>query len=83
MELASLGQMLDRGGKEAHKLVAALLKSSVTKDWIVKVCTCPLYVDRAVKFVAPVLKKRNTKMCESVICKNQTQALLEAMDDSK
>ena len=40
MELASLGQVLDRGeGDDPQTLVNALLKNSVTKEWIVQVCT--------------------------------------------
>ena len=70
MELASLGQILDRDKENAQRFVNELLKSAVTRTWIVKICTSPLYVDRAAKFVQRAVKL-DKSLSKYVLCKNK------------
>lgn len=52
MEIASMGQILDRAPAHvAQAYVDALLDNDLTRRWIVTVCTCPLYYVQACKFV--------------------------------
>ena len=79
MELASLGQVLDRGGDDGQLLVSALLKTNA-REWIVSVCTCPLYVDQAAKYVKNVLK-RDKKLWPAVVCEERVLELFANLDE--
>ena len=69
MEMASLGQVLDRGEEqEATRFINALLEDDVTKHWIIRICTSPLYVDRATKYILPAIAKDKT-LSKHVLCK--------------
>ena len=54
--LAGLGQVLMRGtADDAQCLVDQLLRSPVTRNWIVGVCTCAYYRDCAFRYVASAM----------------------------
>jgi hypothetical protein len=67
MEIAGLGQILDRGGNDAERLVQELLNSVTTRQFIVRVCSSPLYVDRAFGYIQKQVN-RSQKLKKYVLC---------------
>jgi endonuclease-3 len=70
MVLASLGQVIDRGGESAVAVFDQLFRTrnQHLKDWLVRVCTSPFYVSRPDSQIIEKYIKKNPLLATSIMC---------------
>jgi endonuclease III len=82
MVLASLGQVVDRGGESAVAVFDSFFRTrnQDLKEWLVRICTSPFYVGRPDARIIENYIKKNPLLATSIMCHLDEQVKVTAIE---